>query len=418
VELDILLLLSNISNYRRFSSLIREERLSEDVRYIYKDLDSYYSDLDKTQVDWKEFKSWSTTLQHPSISDEKLAVIGALCDHLNMAEPVEDSAVMKNLATRYWANQISETAYSVVTGRSTMEDVKEQIREYNLEVKGVEWDIESLSLSNSELLEQLEDLKNAPKYNWSIPELQLMLGPICKGDFIIVGARPDGGKTTFLCTQAVHFASQLDDGDCVLWCNNEESASRIRLRQTQAALGWTREEVMKDLKKSVKLFEDKVGVGKIRVMDNTTMTVHDIEAAIEACNPKIIFIDQIWKVAGFEKQSGTGIERYAKLAQYVRDLAKRYGPIIGASQLDGTADNVKFPTMGTLYGSKTAVQGEADAVLTIGQSQDEGVDMRFLRAPKNKLSYAKQEFRSAGCAIKIDKERAQLISLLGDDYEV
>ena len=169
---------------------------------------------------------------------------------------------------------------------------------------------------------------------------------------------------------------------------------------------------MKDLKRSVALFESKVGIGKIRVMDNTSMTVHDIEAAIEACNPKIIIIDQIWKVGGFEKQSGTGIERYAKLAQYVRELAKRYGPIIGASQLDGTADNTKYPMMGTLYGSKTAVQGEADAIVTIGQSAEEGVDMRFLRAPKNKLSYADNEFRSAGCAVKIDKERAQFVSLL------
>ena len=412
MELDILLLLSNISNYKRFSSLVREERLSEDVRYIYKDFNSYYNELVKTDVDWQEFKVWSTTIQHPSLSDEKLASISALCDKLASCEPLNEGAVMRNLSTRYWANAISETAYKVVTGTATMEDVKNQIKEYNLEVKGVEWDLESLSLSNSELLEQLQELKDAPKYSWSIPELDLMLGPVCKGDFIIIGARPDGGKTTFLATQAVHFASQLNDGDCVLWCNNEEAASRIRLRQTQAALNWTREEVMKDLKRSVALFESKVGIGKIRVMDNTSMTVHDIEAAIEACNPKIIIIDQIWKVGGFEKQSGTGIERYAKLAQYVRELAKRYGPIIGASQLDGTADNTKYPMMGTLYGSKTAVQGEADAIVTIGQSAEEGVDMRFLRAPKNKLSYADNEFRSAGCAVKIDKERAQFVSLL------
>jgi hypothetical protein len=412
VELDILLLLSNISNYKRFSSLVREERLSEDVRYIYKDLNSYYSELVKTDVDWQEFKVWSTTIQHPSLSDEKLASITTLCDKLDSCEPLHEGAVMRNLSTRYWANAISETAYRVVTGTATMDDVKNQIKEYNLEVKGVEWDLESLSLSNSELLEQLQELKDAPKYSWSIPELELMLGPVSKGDFLIIGARPDGGKTTFLATQAVHFASQLNDGDCVLWCNNEEAGSRIRLRQTQAALGWTREEVMNDLKKSVSLFESKVGIGKIRVMDNTSMTVHDIEAAIEACNPKIIIIDQIWKVGGFEKQTGTGIERYAKLAQYVRELAKRYGPIIGASQLDGTADNTKYPMMGTLYGSKTAVQGEADAIVTIGQSIEEGVDMRFLRAPKNKLSYADNEFRSAGCAVKIDKERAQFLSLL------
>ena len=416
METDILLLLSNISRYKRYSSLIREERLSEDIRFIYKDLNNYFNELEKEDVDWLEFKAWVITLKHPSMNEDRIALVDALCDKLHTSDPVEDGAVMKNLSTRYWANQISETAYNVVLGKAEMCAVKEQIKEYNLEVTGVAWDLENLSLSNSELLEQLRDLRDAPKYNWSISELQLILGPISKGDFIILAARPDGGKTTFLATQAVHFASQLADGDCVLWCNNEESGSRIRLRQTQAALNWTREEVMNDLNKSVEQFEEKVGVGKIQVMDNTSMTVHDIEAAIEACNPKVIIVDQIWKVGGFEKQYGTGIDRYAKLAQYVRDLAKRYGPIIGASQLDGTADNTKYPLMGSLYGSKTSVQGEADAILTIGQSNDEGAEMRFLRAPKNKLSYAHNDFRSAGCAIKIDKERAQIISLLGDDH--
>lgn len=411
MESDIISLLGNISNYKRFSSLVREERLSEDYKDIFISLDTYFKEVGDSEIDWKKFKVWYTTIAHPSITDEKCANIQAICDSLD-ARPVEkDNAVLKNLSTRYWAEKVSDIAYDVSTGKKSFDDIKECIQRYSFEVKGTEWDIEGLTLTDSELLGQLEELRDATKYEWSIPELNLMLGPVQKGDLIIVGARPDGGKTTFLATQAVKFASQLDDGECVLWCNNEESGSRIRLRQTQAALNWTREEVMKNLDDSVERFEKKVGVNKIRVMDNTSMTIYDIEAAIEAYNPKIIFIDQIWKVGGFEKEY-SGIDRYAKLAQYVRELAKRYGPIICASQIDGTADNVKYPQMGTLYGSKTSVQGEADAILMIGQSAEEGADLRFLRAPKNKLSGAHADFRSAGCAIKLDKERAQLISLI------
>lgn len=412
MEADIISLLSNISNYKRYNSLIKEERLSEDYRDIYKSIDNYYKELECTNIDWKDFKTWYCTIAHPSIPDGKATAIQAICDVLAAKPVVKDNAVLKNLSTKYWANTIADIAYDVATGSKDMEDIKEAFQRYNFEVKGTEWDIEGLSLTDAELMQQLEELRDAPKYEWSIPELNLMLGAVQKGDLIIVGARPDGGKTTFLATQAVKFASQLEDGECVLWCNNEESGSRIRLRQTQAALNWTREEVMKDLADSVDRFEKKVGVNKIRVMDNTSMTIYDIEAAIEAYNPKIIFIDQIWKVGGFEREY-SGIDRYAKLAQYVRELAKRYGPIICASQIDGTADNVKYPMMGTLYGSKTSVQGEADAILMIGQSAEEGADLRFLRAPKNKLSGAHADFRSAGCAIKLDRERAQLISLIG-----
>ena len=413
MEIDILKLLSSSSNLKRFSSLIREERFSKTTRFIYQNLEQYFNDTSKGEVDWDEFTTW-VILQHPNMTDEKLKETqGVLFILQNMTE-VTDSTVLKKLATRYWAEKISDVAYDVSNGDAHMDNITELLREYNLEVKGVEWNLESLNLSDTEMMQQLQELKDAPKYSWSIPELELMLGSICKGDFMILGARPDGGKTTLLATQAVHWATQLKDDECILWCNNEESGSRVRLRQTQAALGWTREEVMKDLRKSMDTYNQKIGSGKIKMLDNTSMTVHDIEAAIEASNPKIIIIDQIWKVGGFEKTSMNGIDRYAKLAQYIRELAKRYGPIIGASQLDGSADGEKYPKLGALYNSKTAVQGEADAVITIGQNPQEGADLRFLSAPKNKLSFANNEFRNAGAAVKIDKERAQLISLLGD----
>ena len=412
MEIDILKLLSNSSNLKRFSSLIREERFTKTTRFIYQNLEPYFNDTSKDEVDWEEFSTWML-LQHPNMTDEKLKHAQGVTFLLNGMPEVTDSTVLKKLATRYWAEKISDVAYDVSNGEADMDKINELMREYNLEVKGVEWNLDSLNLSDTEMMEQLQELKDAPKYSWSIPELELMLGSISKGDFLILGARPDGGKTTLLATQAVHWATQLKDDECILWCNNEESGSRVRLRQTQAALGWTREEVMKDLSKSIDTYNEKIGSGKIKMLDNTSMTVHDIEASIEACNPKIIIIDQIWKVGGFEKNSMNGIDRYAKLAQYVRELAKRYGPIIGASQLDGSADGEKYPKMGALYNSKTAVQGEADAIITIGQHPQEGADLRFISAPKNKLSFANNEFRNAGAAIKIDKERAQLVSLLG-----
>lgn len=264
----------------------------------------------------------------------------------------------------------------------------------------------------SELLNGAQDYV---KYFWPIDELNAMLGPISKGDFIIIAGRPDSGKTTILSNAVLHFASQLGDDECILWCNNEEGADRVRTRQLQSALGWTNEEILKD-KEATELSLVNTGYSKIKLMDNSAMSIHDIEAHIEACNPSIIIIDQIWKVAGFEKESTNIAERYGKLAQYVRGLAKQYGPVIGASQLDATAENVKYPTMGSLYNSKTSVQGESDAIVTIGHIQGEE-DIRYLRAPKNKLRGAHPKMRNMGCAVRLDKERAKLISLNREAFD-
>ena len=100
---------------------------------------------------------------------------------------VKDSAVLKNLSTKYWATIISDIAYDVSVGSKTMEDIKEACQRYNFEVKGTEWDIEGLIMTDSELLGQLEELRDATKYEWSIPELNLMLGPVQKRGSVCYG---------------------------------------------------------------------------------------------------------------------------------------------------------------------------------------------------------------------------------------
>ena len=206
-------------------------------------------------------------------------------------------------------------------------------------------------------------------------------------------------------TQVVNWAKQLGDG-CILYCNNEESGGRIVLRQMQAALNWTSEEVMKDVDVTFDAFTEKLGGDKIKMFDKANMSIYDIQAAVERCESRhdmkaeIIIIDNLYKVHGFDQKNISTIERYGRLAQAVRELAKQYGPIICASQLDASAEDKKFPDLSSLYGSKISAEPNT----------------RFLRAVKNKLPSATPEFRSQGCAVGMDRERAQLISHVGGPY--
>ena len=413
----ILSLLYNKYNYKKYSSLIREEYLNEDYRSVFADLDRYYEEeVIQDKIDWLRFKQWFLLIAHPNLPEGKSQAIGAVCDRLAETEIPSDGSVLTNLNTRHFASLISEKALDVSMGDGSMEEIRDLIREFSLEVKNINWDADSITTCDEQILHQLTELQHGPRYSWSIPELNLMCGTIGRGDFLLLGARPDGGKTTFLACQATHFAKQLEDGDKVLWCNNEEPRERVAARRIQAGLGWSREEIDKSHTDALKAFQDRIGKDRIISLDKPNMTVYDIEAALDTYNPKLIIIDQIWKLGGFERDSATAIERYAKLSAYVRGLASKYGPIIGATQLDGSADNERFPEIGSLYGSKTAVQGEADAIILIGQDKEEGADIRFLRAPKNKLPYAHKDFRSTGCAVKIDKERAQFISMIGSSH--
>jgi hypothetical protein len=103
-------------------------------------------------------------------------------------------------------------------------------------------------------------------------------------------------------------------------------------------------------------------------------------------NPGLIIIDQLYKVQGtIGNKNDVEAERFRKLCEWAREIAKHTAPVIASNQLDGMAEGVRYPPMSMLYGSKTGAQGEADAILFIGKTPVDG-DKRFLYTPKNKLT--------------------------------
>ena len=60
--------------------------------------------------------------------------------------------------------------------------------------------------------------------------------------------------------------------------------------------------------------------------------------------------------------------------------------------------------------SKTAVQGEADAIVMLGHDPESGdTGQRYIHAPKNKMPFAHPQRRKAGISFRADWERSQLI---------
>ncbi len=415
MELDILKLLSTKENYHKYNRYVILDRLGEEIQAILRDIPDYYSETGRDEIDWDEFQTWFTTLKHTTMDPLKLDIVCGVCDILNKTtSPVAD-IVLKNFLVRDYATQIAQTAFDLLEGKpKTMDDLDKLFKEYNRDVEKLSTDLTESRFSVDDWEAMLSEDPSTALYEWELDELDLILGPLRKGDFIILGARPDAGKTTLLATQIAHFAKKLPKGECILWCNNEESVKKVRTRQAQAILGWTNEEVSEDPAiTKAEIARVLGGSDKIVLFDEGDMSIDDIDDAIARYKPSIIVIDQIWKVTGFESKASSEIQRYGLLAKYVRNIAKRVGPVIGVSQLGDGAQGLKYPDMSTLYMSKTAVQGEADAILLIGSDPETGANTRYLHAPKNKMAFAHPKYRKAGLAVELDGEIARYISKVG-----
>ena len=68
--------------------------------------------------------------------------------------------------------------------------------------------------------------------------------------------------------------------------------------------------------------------------------------------------------------------------------------------------------MNQLYGSKTWVQGEADAIVTIGRMHNDPIpDARYIYVPKNKLVGGEPTKRNARWEVRIHPEIARYSSV-------
>ncbi len=107
--------------------------------------------------------------------------------------------------------------------------------------------------TTKDLDELLAKSSDAARWQFNIETLSRQLYGIGAGEFMIVLARPETGKTTFLVSLIAALAVS-DQGASVLYLGNEEETTRTMLRSVQAASGMTREEIAEKPKEALAAF--------------------------------------------------------------------------------------------------------------------------------------------------------------------
>jgi replicative DNA helicase len=220
---------------------------------------------------------------------------------------------------------------------------------------------------------------------WRLNSLNKILGSLRKGDFGFIFARPESGKTTFLASEITFFAEQLsEDEGPIIWFNNEEDGKKVQIRCYQASLGVTLEELFRDKSAANERYHSLTR-GKIKIFDSASISKNQVERLCKDLNPSAIVFDQLDKIKGF-----TGDRedlRLGSIYQWAREIAKSYCPVIAVTQSDGSGEGKKWLTMENVANAKTAKQAEADWILGIGATHQDGFEyVRHLHASKNKLT--------------------------------
>jgi replicative DNA helicase len=406
-DIEILDLLSKKDTYLRFKQYIKPHLVSQEAYQILDDMDEWFAT--NNTVDWKKFAVWFKIVKHPMYKPDKMLVYDKVFNDLEGYIPDDDlqDKIAKVLVDRDFATRIADKTLRIAEGseKDKMDDILDLIDQYKTESNYTEG-VESFIVSH-DISATLTDTHTGG-LNWRLEGLQNNLGAARKGDFIVVAARPDSGKTTFLASEATYMAPQMEEEQNVIWFNNEEGGSKVKNRIVQAALELTDAEMLADISKVKDDYVDMMGrLDKIVIVDRADIGIHDIRVVLDNYNPGLIIFDQLWKVNGFGSKSSNEVARITSLYNWGREVAKEYAPVITVHQADGSAEGEMWLTQNQLYLTKTAGPGEADAIIGIGRRHDPTEEnTRYFNIPKNKMKTGAGS-RNGRFVSEIDPARAR-----------
>ncbi|WP_038777187.1 AAA family ATPase [Burkholderia pseudomallei] len=423
IEVTLLQLLKYRERYERLAKAVPTAALEAKSVVILGDYGKFFEEFPEQQrIELEPFMLWFGTFAHPTLTPEQLALYRALLGRVlnEDCDPSLEAGIMERLVAAETANRVTSLIEKYNNGDevdlyvSLRDEVErfEQNTNRKVRVPWINEDIDSILL----------DDKDDRGLHWRLDCLNTVMRPLRGGDFVVFAGRPDKGKTTGISSEVTCMASQFDayygpdSGRYALWMNNEGPGKRIVQRTYQSALNATMAELIRMSNNGTlkDKYADAVGgVDRIRIMDVHDFWNYEVEDIMRRCPPGLVVMDMVDNIK-FGGQALNGGQRTDQLLeaqyQWARLMAVKYDtPIIATSQISADGDGMQFPTLPMLKDSKTGKQGAADAIITLGASNDPFyASSRWIGMTKNKLRRQGAP-QSPQAEVMFDGERGRLL---------
>lgn len=387
LENELFSILGERSNYDDYREHIPEEILSPVGRRFLKYLDNYWERYSYTDaVLWDDFNSWLKTTAAPHDTHlDAMVQLGEITRDVSVEDKARDvlnRAVERDISEQIQGHLESEDGVDVTAINDLLHKL-ERFKSSDLEESNkyeVSTDIEEVLKSSHITDEGLE---------FSLDILKESIGPLRAGDTVYIPARPEVGKTTFLCHQAGHMIENSHDTTGIIF-SNEEDGNRVMIRLYQSILNWTTKDILADPSAAKREYERQMGgLDRIRIIHAAGLHRRDCERVIEKAEPNLIVFNMLSKIGGFgSSRMQNDVDVYSAQGIWMRELANSYNcAAMTAWQAGGSAHGKAWIEQDDMYGSKTGIVAEADVILGIGKVIEPSVaeNHRYIHLSKNKL---------------------------------
>ena len=321
---------------------------------------------------------------HPNMTRAQCDNVSELFGEVRRIFPIGKD-VAKELLKSMWreeiGRQIGEMGIALATGSGSIASISDFINRIGDDFVPEEYP----DPTTSDVEELLAALAARSQWGFNIPSLAKKVTGLSAGEFMVIPARPETGKTAAwvsLCAGPGGFCQQ---GAKVHAIVNEEPAVRTMMRAVNSASGMTRDEVSANPTEAARLFRPTRE--NLTVIDSVDMTMDRLSAYCKAFKPDIVVLDQIDKV-GVGGSFARKDERLGETYRYAREIAKRHDlAVIGLTQASAEAQGKTQVGFSMMADSKTAKAAEADIVMGIGMPENPEADpTRYFHLSKNKVT--------------------------------
>lgn len=388
MKLNLLKSLLNKEFYDLVKTRVPDEFFGSDDIKIKYTIDEAHKEFKRTLTP-EELEAYFFST-HPTLTTADRNLYNDLFAKLKKADPIGED-IADNVLSSLWRNVLAERivdiGFKLAQGDvTTMAPIKHILEEHN-DTFLPKLNVEFEDLTPSALLQKNSD---EGKWKFNLPPLARRVPGVSGGHFIVLGARPNAGKTSFHASMVAGPNGFAHQGARVGVLCNEEGAHRVGMRYLTACTGMSAAALRKDISKADELF------GPIRknilLLDSTGWDTNRIESFCKSYEPDILVLDMIDKV-NVKGSYARPDEKFRAVYQTSRDIAKEWDcAVFGFSQLSAEAEGVTRPDMSMLEGSRTGKAAEADLMLLLGKARANGESiehddgLRWLNIAKNKLT--------------------------------
>lgn len=372
------------SNRSNLSSRLFQDEIQEVYAAIVEGHEKYSHDLstDDVMAIWLGNNPVAVQAEKNAVAD----VIEEIGDSNEVSHDVA-SDYLKTLWTRHIGHKIANIGVELREGNADALQRLEQLLE-NTRTGIMPNDFGDPTTKDIE--ELLSMTSDDARWKFPIETLSRHVYGIGPGEFGVIFALPETGKSAFVVSMCCAPGGFCQQGAKVLYLGNEEETRRTMLRAMQCWAGMTRAEITQDPRKAKTKFsaiEDRIDMKDIQDWD-----MSKIESFIDAYKPDVVVIDQADKVH-VKGTFSASHERLRELYRSLRELAKRYQcALLTVSQASADAKGRTRLSPFDMEGSKIGKAAETDLIIGIGKHEAGDVDdsepdtTRYLTVSKNKLS--------------------------------